>query len=77
MPLYQFKNKETGEIVEKMIPMSELDQFKEDNPHLEKCLSAPGFGDPWRLGITKPDNGFRDLLKETKKSHHGSTINTF
>lgn len=77
MPLYHFKNKATGEILTELIPLRNLDKFVEDNPHLQKCLSTPGFADPHRMGRIKPDDNFRDLLKETKKAHKGSTINTF
>ena len=35
MPTYVFRNKETDEIVEHEMKMSELDQFKEDNPNLQ------------------------------------------
>ena len=36
MPTYDFMNKETGEITEHVMRISELDAFKEANPHLEQ-----------------------------------------
>lgn len=60
MPTYQFKNKQTEEIIEKIMKISELDQFKQDNPDLEVFIgTAPVFGDPVRLGITKPPADFQ------------------
>ena len=32
MPTYDFKNKETGEVTERIMKMSELDDFKKNNP---------------------------------------------
>jgi hypothetical protein len=40
MPTYNFRNKDTGEETEITMSMSELDQYKEDNPHLEQFLTV-------------------------------------
>jgi predicted nucleic acid-binding Zn ribbon protein len=36
MPTYEFKNKKTGDIEEYLLSFSEVDKFKQDNPHLER-----------------------------------------
>ena len=36
MPTYEFKNKNTGEIEEYLLSFSEVDNFKKENPHLER-----------------------------------------
>ena len=41
MPRYDFLNSETGEIEEHSMSWKDLDQFKEDNPHLTQQLSVP------------------------------------
>jgi len=42
MPLYEFKNKETGEIEEHMMKYSDKEQFLKDNPHLQSGIwTAP------------------------------------
>ena len=74
MPTYQFRNKETGEIIEERMSFTLLDKYKEDNPHLEQYHdSFPGVvGD---AGIkNKVPDGFRDVLKSIKKANYGSTI---
>ena len=43
MPTYSFKDKNTGDTFDAFMPISELDNFLEENPHLEKLLSAPMF----------------------------------
>lgn len=78
MPLYDFLNKETGQLEEHMIKISALDEFKQNNPHLEKVIiGAPGCVDPYVAGRMKPAEGFREMLKHMKKKHRGSTINDF
>lgn len=56
--------------------ISERDKFLQDNSHMEQLVNgAPTIG---RSTITKkPDSGFRDVLKEVKKKHRGSNINTW
>ncbi len=36
MPTYEFKNTKTGKIEEYLLSFSEIDRFKEENPHLER-----------------------------------------
>jgi hypothetical protein len=78
MANYTFLNKTTNEEFIVSMPISELDDYKANNPHLEQLItSAPRIVDPTRLGIKKPDAGFRDVLKKVKKAHRGSTVNTW
>ncbi|MDA8752488.1 hypothetical protein N9M52_00610 [bacterium] len=74
MPIYQYKNEETGEISDHMMSISTMEQFDIDNPHMKKIIHAPAIGDSARLGIKKHDSGFNDLLKDIKKKNAGSTI---
>jgi hypothetical protein len=82
MPTYLFLNKQTGVEWEEFMGISESEQYLKDNPDVEKLVN----GSPMVVGSamggkTKPDAGFRDLLKDMKKKHSGgftkSTINTF
>lgn len=78
MPTYTFKNKDTDEpLFEVSLRISELDQFKADNPHLQQIITgAPSMARD--AGNKKPDEGFRDVLKSIKKaSGRGANINTF
>ena len=38
-------------------------------------LAAPYQGDPWHFAGKKPDEGFKDRLREIKKHHIDNTIN--
>jgi putative FmdB family regulatory protein len=41
---------------------------------VELQLATPTIGDPWRFAGKRPDEGFRDRLREIKKHHRGNTI---
>ena len=82
MPSYTFKDLNTGEVFTTIMSMNEREEYVKSNPHMQQVIhSAPALGDPIRLGLKKPDNGFRDRLKEIKKTHSRgltkATINTF
>lgn len=79
MPTYSFLNNKTGEEFTEFMSISELDNFLKENPDIVQLVN----GAPMLVsGVNhKPDQGFRDLLKDIKKKHSGgftrSTINTF
>ena len=43
MPTYTFKNKDTGEVFDKIMKIAEKPEYLENNPHIEKVLTAPHF----------------------------------
>lgn len=76
MPTYLFKNKNTGEEKEEFMSISERDKFLADNPEYEQLVNgAPSIG--FHMLTRKPDQGFRDKLKEIKRKHKYSNINTW
>jgi len=78
MPTYTFQDVNTGDIIEESMKISELDEFKQNNPHLkQKIVGAPSIGDPARLGRMKPDDGFRDVLRNVQHHHKKDSINTW
>lgn len=79
MANYTFYNTQSKKEFDISMPISELDTYKENNPHLQQLIvSAPALADPTRLGIMKPDSGFRDVLKRINKaSGRKSKINTW
>lgn len=77
MPYYTIKDKDTGSIQDVNLKYEELKSLLKENPNLEQIfLKFPNLGDSVRLGIKKPDNSFRDLLKNVKSKHAHSTIET-
>lgn len=80
MPTYRFLNEDTGEVYEEFMRISELEDYLENNKNIKQLLNgAPALSSG--RGNTKPDEGFRDLLREMKKKNSKgftrSTINTF
>jgi hypothetical protein len=72
------RNNETQEEFEVTLKYSELEQYLKDNINIQQIFNKfPGFGDPVRLGIRKPDDGFRDVLKNVRHHHKKDSINTF
>lgn len=77
MPVYVFKNVETDEFHEKLMSFSAREEYLKENPNLISVPAIASVGDPVRMGMQKPAEGYRDLLKTIKSKHRGSTINTW
>ena len=58
--------------------ISEFEIYLKEHDELI-CIpnGSPAIGDPMRLGRMKPSDNFKDRLKEIKKTHKHSNINTF
>lgn len=79
MPTYIFKNTKNDEIFEKQMRISELDEFKKENPDLIQMPTAPSFrlkGTGWyetdfktgnKKNIAKSDNESTSSKKSTEK----------
>ena len=79
MPTYIFKNKKSDEIFEKQMRISELDDFKKENPDLVQVPTAPSFrlkGTGWyetdfktgqKKNIAKSDSESQPSKKSTDK----------
>lgn len=70
MPTYEFRNKETGEVIERFMSMSSREQFLLDNPHLEQTMTkAPAVaGDHI---VIKKDTGFKEVLQKINERTPG------
>ena len=78
MPTYNFRDKITGNIIEQFMSIKAMEQFLIDNPQYETYHDTPPqLGDAIRMGLKKPDDAFRDKLKDIKNKHRRSVVNTF
>lgn len=79
MPTYNFSNTQTDREFSEFMSISELKEYLEENPHIKQIIGSPAIISG--RGMQKPDDGFRDVLREIKKKHSQgisqSTINTF
>ena len=80
MPTYKYRNHETNEEYEHFMSISSMEEYLEKNPHITQLVNGAPLIHSGR-GMGKPDQGFRDLLKDIKKTHSKgiskSTINNF
>jgi hypothetical protein len=77
MPTYSFKDKETGDITERIMKMSELDSYKVEHPELELVISGGSLCDTLRLGegLLKGKNAaFKEVLQKIDKRTPGSCL---
>jgi hypothetical protein len=79
--IYEFLNNNTGEVENHTMRISELDKFKEDNPHLVRYFapdSAPVLGDGMRMdtpGTGKADSTFEKyVIQRMKYTIPGNTM---
>ena len=75
MPLYDFKNKDTGEVFEKMMSISAKEEYLAANLNVESVLGANMLIDPVRLGVRKTDQGFKEVLQRIHEKTPGSQLN--
>lgn len=75
MPTYVFRNKETDEIEEHLMRVSELDDFKLNNPNLVIQLQPMNMISDSKSVLTRAGSEWQDHLKNMKKgSGRGNTI---
>ena len=73
MPNYEFRDTVTGEIFTKFLKLSEFDDYKDNNPTVERYHGTP----PKLIGGTnvsggKLPEGFKDKLRDIKSKHPGA-----
>jgi len=74
MPTYIFYIKETDETFNKLMSWDARQVYLGENPHLEIRLGATASGDSVRLGIKKPDDGFREVLSKIHSANYRSNL---
>lgn len=76
MPIYDFRNNDTGEVFEKVMSISAKAEYLKENPNIEALITgmAPLI-DPFRLGIVRPDQGFKEVLQRIHEKTAGSQLN--
>lgn len=76
MPTYSFRNKDTGEIFDKVMRIADRDEFLTQNPHLESVITgAPAFTGDHITAVKKYDTGFKEVLQKIHERTPGSQLN--
>lgn len=77
MPTYEFVNTKTKKIEEHVMSINAYDQFKADNPHLERyysdapALSYSGTGD---FSGKKTDGGWKEMMHKIAEQNPRSPL---
>ena len=81
MPYYQYQCSKCKHVFEQKLHIEDR-----HGPECEPCpecaspktilqmLGQTPFGDPVRLGVRRPDEQFKDVLRDIHSKNHGSTI---
>ena len=70
MPTYDIRDKTTGKVEEVWMTIAEKEAYLKKNKHLEQCIGMPEIVSGTD-GLRKPDDNFRDILREIDKKHKG------
>jgi predicted nucleic acid-binding Zn ribbon protein len=72
MPVYTFRDVETNEVFDVNIRMSELDDYKKENPNHERYFDEA----PMLVSGTgiRSDNGFNEVLTKISEAHPESPL---
>ena len=75
MPTYNFYNEKTEEEFEEFMKISELDQYKLDNPHIIQRPSLIAFVGDHIMGVgPKNDEGFKERMSQIASAHPNSHL---
>ena len=76
MPKYDFRNKETGEIIENVVmSMHDLDKYKEEHPELERYFGNQNTSATY--GKPKSDDGFKEVMSKVQEAHPLANLSRF
>lgn len=68
--IYEFKNTETDEVFEKVMPMAELDDYLKQNPHIKRHHSAApsvSYSGEAYMGVTaRAGDGWKEVQDRIK-----------
>lgn len=74
MPIYEFRDKETGETWEEFLSMSAKNEYLAENPHAELVIGAPALISGIAGMTHKNDSGFNDLLNRIGNANPNSPL---
>lgn len=75
MPTYTFRDINTGDITEVILRMAEYDQYREDNPQLERYYTPDQtLNIVSGVGGIRTDQGFKEVLSKISEAHPRSAL---
>lgn len=75
MATYTFRNKDTDEVVEYSMRMSDYDDFISEHPNFERYYEqGAALNIVSGVGGIKTDNGFKEVLSKVAEAHPNSEL---
>lgn len=75
MPIYDVLDKETGEVTEMVMSISQWEDFKKNNPNKQQYFTDMKFIDEVRIGRKKPPKDFQEgVIDRIKRANPGHNI---
>ena len=72
MPLYEFKDKETGEVFEMRMTIPDKETWLKKNPHVKQVISAPNI--VRGVSVKNKLGGFNEVLQKVGEKHPDSSL---
>lgn len=77
MPLYNFRHKETGKVIELDLPIKEREEFLDQNPQYQQILTSPMKVVHERGTNLRVDDGFRESVSRIKEKYRINRIKDY
>ena len=77
MPTYLIRDKKSQKTEEMFMSISEMEKYLQDNPNKERAPASPPIVSGVASARMKPDQGFRDVLRNIKHLNPRSNVNTW
>lgn len=77
MPTYLIRDKKSQKVEEMFMSISEMEKYLQDNPNKERAPASPPIVSGVASARMKPDQGFRDVLRNIKHQNPRSNVNTW
>ena len=77
MPTFSFRDKRTDTEFDKIMMISELDQYLTDNPHIEQIITSANNIVHERGTNLRVDDGFRESISRIKETYKVNRIKDY
>lgn len=72
MPIYLFRDTQTGDVWEEFMSYSDMKTFLDGNDYIENIIQAPSIVSG--VGGIKTDSGFNEVLSKISEAHPSSEL---
>ena len=77
MPVYNFRHKKSGKLIEVDLPIGEREDFLDQNPEYQQIITAPTKIVHERGTNLRVDDGFRESVSRIKEKYRVNNIKSY